>query len=205
VLGREAAAGGAPGTVAQKGGGLASLHLGTKPADHRAQRGLPIAKLLGDILQATPFDEEGTERFVLAVLGRNRCKKETAAARVIHEPDLRKVDRFSPRCGEHQRRKGPEPLGAPGRPNDCRRCVSGATPPSSRRSKPLAQLPTWQDKPINPAVASHSIFWAKTAQAHPRLLQHFAPRKSALSIGSSRWGSNQLWPASQTLALAQWR
>src|SRR5207237_9265655 len=63
----------------------------------------------GDILQATPFDEEGTERFVLAVIGRNRFKKETAAARGIHEPDLRKVDRFSPRCGEHQRRKGPEP------------------------------------------------------------------------------------------------
>ena len=75
------------------------MHLGTKPADHRAQRGLPIAKLPGDILQATPFDEEGTERFVLAVIGRNRFKKETTAARVIHEPDLRKVDRFSPVAG----------------------------------------------------------------------------------------------------------
>jgi len=28
----------------------------------------------------------------------------------------------------------------------------------------------WQDKPINLAVARHPIFWAKTAQAHPRLL-----------------------------------
>jgi len=57
--------------------------------------------------------------------------------------------------------------------------VSGATPPSLRRAKPLAQPPTWQDKPINLAVASHPIFWAKTAQSHPRLLQNFAPRKSA--------------------------
>ena len=73
------------------------MHLGTKPTDHRAQRGLPIAKLLGDIVQATPFNEEGTQRFVLAVIGRNRCKKETTAARVIQEPNLRKVDRFSPR------------------------------------------------------------------------------------------------------------
>jgi hypothetical protein len=71
--------------------------LGTKPADHRAQRGLPIAKLLGDIVQATPFHEEGTQRFVLAVIGRNRFKKEATAARVIHAPNLRKVDRFSPR------------------------------------------------------------------------------------------------------------
>jgi hypothetical protein len=53
--------------------------------------------VLGDIVQATAFDEEGTQRFVLAVIGRNRFKKETAAARVIHEPDLRMVDRFSPR------------------------------------------------------------------------------------------------------------
>jgi len=52
---------------------------------------------LGDIVQATPFNEEGTERFVLAMIGRNRFKKKTAAARVIHEPDLPKVDRFSPR------------------------------------------------------------------------------------------------------------
>src|SRR5262249_31802972 len=37
----------------------------------------------------------------------------------------------------------------------------------------------WQDKPINLAVASHPIFWAKTTQSHPRLLQSFAPRKSA--------------------------
>jgi hypothetical protein len=97
VLWLEAAAGGAPGAVAQKGGDLASVHLGTKPADHRAQRGLLIAAVLGDIVQATAFDEEGTQRFVLAVIGRNRFKKETAAARVIHEPDLRMVDRFSPR------------------------------------------------------------------------------------------------------------
>jgi hypothetical protein len=46
-------------------------------------------------VQATPFHEDGTERFVLAVIGRNRCKKETTAARVSHEPNLRKVDRFS--------------------------------------------------------------------------------------------------------------
>jgi hypothetical protein len=71
--------------------------VGTTPADHRAQRGLPRAKLLGDIVQATPFNAEGTQRFVLAVRGRNRFKKETTAARVIHEPNLRKVDRFSPR------------------------------------------------------------------------------------------------------------
>ncbi len=94
-MGLEAAAGVAPGAVAQKGGDRASVHLGTQPADHRAQRGLPIAKLLGDILQATSFNAEGTQRFVLAVIGRNRFKKETAAARVIHEPNLRKVDRFS--------------------------------------------------------------------------------------------------------------
>src|SRR5215813_2215700 len=37
----------------------------------------------------------------------------------------------------------------------------------------------WQDKPIILAVASHPIFWAKTAQSHLRLLQNFAPRKSA--------------------------
>jgi hypothetical protein len=53
--------------------------------------------LLGDILQATPFNAEGTQRFVLAVRGRNRFQKKTTAARVIHEPNLRKVDRFSPR------------------------------------------------------------------------------------------------------------
>ena len=73
------------------------MHLGTKPADHRAQRGLLIAELLGDIVQATAFDEEGPQRFVLAVIGRNRCKKETAAVRVIHAPNLRNVDRFAPR------------------------------------------------------------------------------------------------------------
>src|SRR5215471_11404149 len=39
----------------------------------------------------------------------------------------------------------------------------------------------WQDKPINLAVASHPIFWAKTTQSHPRLLQSFAPRKSAIN------------------------
>ena len=72
------------------------MHWGTKPADHRAPRGLPIAKLLGDIVQATPCNEEGTQRFVLAVRGRNRCTKETTAARVIQAPNLRKVDRFSP-------------------------------------------------------------------------------------------------------------
>ena len=38
----------------------------------------------------------------------------------------------------------------------------------------------WQDKPINLAVASHPIFWAKTAQSHPRLLKNSAPRKSAI-------------------------
>ena len=72
------------------------MHLCAKPADHGAHRGLLIAKLLGDVLQVTPFDEEGTQRFVLAVIGLNRFKKETAAARVIHEPHLRQVDRFSP-------------------------------------------------------------------------------------------------------------
>ena len=56
-----------------------------------------MTELLGDIVQATPFDKEGPQRFVLAVIGRNRFKKETAAARVIHAPALRKVDRFSPR------------------------------------------------------------------------------------------------------------
>ena len=92
-----AAAGVVPVVVAQKGRSFASLHLGAKPADHGAQRGLLIAKLLGDVLQATPVDEEGTQRFVLAVIGLNRFKEETAAASVIHAPDLRKVDRFSPR------------------------------------------------------------------------------------------------------------
>src|SRR5262249_56513410 len=86
VLGLEAAAGGAPGAVAQKGGNLTSVHLGTKPADHRAQRSLPIAKLLGDIVQATPFDEEGTERFVLAVVGRHRGQKKNTAARAHYKP-----------------------------------------------------------------------------------------------------------------------
>jgi hypothetical protein len=56
-----------------------------------------LAALLGAIVQATAFDAEGPQRFVLAVRGRNRFKKETAAARVIHEPDLRMVDRFAPR------------------------------------------------------------------------------------------------------------
>jgi hypothetical protein len=56
-----------------------------------------IAELRGAIVPATAFDAEGPQRFVLAVRGRNRFKKETAAARVIHEPDLRMVDRFSPR------------------------------------------------------------------------------------------------------------
>ena len=59
------------------------MHLGAKPADHGAQRGLLIAELLGDVLQATPFDEEGTQRFVLAVIGRSWFKKETTAARII--------------------------------------------------------------------------------------------------------------------------
>src|SRR5262249_11862781 len=38
----------------------------------------------------------------------------------------------------------------------------------------------WQDKPINLTVASHPICWAKTVQSYPRLLQNFAPRKSAM-------------------------
>jgi hypothetical protein len=70
--------------------------LGTTSADQRAQRGRPIAKLLGDIVPATPCNEEGTQRFVLAVIGRHWFKKATTAARVIHAPNLRKIDRFSP-------------------------------------------------------------------------------------------------------------
>ena len=119
--GLAAGAGGARGGVAHKGGDLASVHVGTHPADQRAPRGLPRATLLGDSGQAPPFDAAGTQRFVLAVRGRNRCKQATAAARVLHEPDLRKGDRFSPRCREPQGRKCPEAPGAPGRPNDCRR------------------------------------------------------------------------------------
>src|SRR5215831_7383661 len=91
-----------------------------------------------------------------------------------------KVDRFSPRGEEHKGHQGPAPPGATGRPNDRHCCVSGATPPSLRRSKPLAQPPTWHDKPINLAVARPPVFWAKTAQSPPRLLQNFAPRKSAI-------------------------
>jgi hypothetical protein len=42
--------------------------------------------------------------------------------------------------------------------------------PRSVAQNSLLNYPTWQDKPINLAVASHPIFWAKTAPSHPRLL-----------------------------------
>src|SRR5262249_29567482 len=87
---------------AQQGGNLARVHWGTNPADQRAPRGLAIAQLLGDIVQATPCNADGPPRFVLAGIGRNGCQKETTAARVIQAPNLRKMDRFSPCCGEYK-------------------------------------------------------------------------------------------------------
>ena len=105
-------------------------------------------------------------------------ERETTPARVIHRhTSVRLID--FPRVGELKGRKYPAPPGPTGRPNHPPPFFSGTPPLSFRRSKPLAQPPTWQDKPINLPVPSHPIFWVPTPRSHPRLFQNFAPRKSA--------------------------
>jgi hypothetical protein len=57
-----------------------------------------IPKLLSDFLESPSFDKEGTQGFVLAVIGFRRFEKELATAGVIHG-SLHKVDQFWSRYG----------------------------------------------------------------------------------------------------------
>src|SRR5215510_15867535 len=183
-LGFEVAAEVAPVAVAQKGGGLASLHLCAKPADQGAQRGLLIAELLGDVLQATPFDEEGTQRFVLAVIGLNRFKKETAAARIIHEPALRKVDRLSPSGGDHKGRKCPAPRShrqTKRLPGLCIRRDTAVVVSHRRRS--VAQSP-WVNNPLG--KINRSTFQSQVIRFSGQKLRSLIPDCCRISLRRNR-------------------
>jgi hypothetical protein len=55
-----------------------------------------IPKLLSDVLEPPSFDKEGTQGFILAVIGFSGFEKELATAGVIHG-SLPHVDQFGSR------------------------------------------------------------------------------------------------------------
>src|SRR4029434_9282100 len=62
---------------------------------------------------------------------------------------------------------------ATGRANDCRRCVSGATPPSQRRSKLLAQLPHSARETAQPCRRKSSGFLGKNCAVSSQIVAEF--------------------------------
>jgi len=64
---------------------LIGLAASSEPGDEIAERTVGEAEVTSDVGQGTPVQEEGTQGFVVALLGLARIAKELLAARVVHD------------------------------------------------------------------------------------------------------------------------
>jgi hypothetical protein len=57
---------------------------GTELPDQQAQGAVGVVEPLGDFLLGTTFDEDGAERFVLALAGARGFEEEASDKRIVH-------------------------------------------------------------------------------------------------------------------------